>query len=241
MKAADIMTSEVITTRPDASVKQAARLMLENGVSALPVVDGKGKLLGIVSEGDLMHRAELKTERQRSWWLDLIAGSETSASEYIKSHAQKVGDVMTRKLITVSPSASLSEIATLLEKHGIKRVPVVERGKLRGIVSRANLLHALASMGKEIKTKAAPAKDSTIRRKVMEKIRRASWRPWLFNATVRNGTVTLWGIVNAPAEKKAARVAAQEVAGVKKVENNLIVRPRGWADARAMVGSTKKR
>jgi CBS domain-containing protein len=145
MKARDVMVSPVITVKPSSSVKEVAKIFLERRISAAPVVDDQGKLIGIISEGDLMHRAEAGTERHRSWWLRLLTAEETLAAEYVKAHARKVADVMTRDVITTGPETPLHEIAVLLEKNSIKRVPIVQNGQLIGIVSGANLIQAVAS------------------------------------------------------------------------------------------------
>jgi CBS domain-containing protein len=130
MQAKDIMTAEVITITEDASVSDVASLLLDNGISALPVVDATGKLLGIVSEGDLMHRAEAGTGRRRSWWLSLFTDANASAAQFVKEHSRRVGDIMTRNVITAGPDTPVAEIAELLESNRIKRVPIVEDGKL---------------------------------------------------------------------------------------------------------------
>jgi len=143
MKAADVMVSAVISVRPNARVEEVAGILLASRISAVPVIDEQGELLGIVSEGDLMRRAEAGTDRSRSWWLEYLTGKQVLAAEYVKSHSHKVTDVMTRSVITATPDTSLSEIATLLERNRIKRVPIVQNGKVVGIVSRANLLQLL--------------------------------------------------------------------------------------------------
>src|SRR5262249_45413577 len=150
MKAADVMVTNVIMVGPDASVQDVARILLSSRISGVPVVGADGKLLGIVSEGDLMHRAEAGTGRKRPWWLAILTGREVLASEFIREHSRKVTDVMTRKVVTAAPDTPLSTIANLLEKNAIKRVPIVENGKVVGIVSRANLLQALACQDKSI-------------------------------------------------------------------------------------------
>lgn len=229
MQASDIMTTEVVTVSQDAVIRDVAKMMFERQISAMPVVDAGGKLVGIISEGDLLRRAELKTERQRPWWLEALAGNAELAKEFVHAHSRKVADVMTRDVVTASPDMPLAAIADLLEQKHIKRVPVVSGGKLVGIVSRANLLHALASLREEPAGKAQT--DAQIREQVMTAFHDQPWRPWLFNATVRKGTVNLWGIVDTMSEKNAARVAAEEVPGVVAVQNNLLVRPKNWWEA----------
>jgi CBS domain-containing protein len=231
MQAADLMSKNVITVPEDATVQEAAALMIRHGISALPVLDPSGKLAGIVSEGDLMRRTELGTERERSWWLELLTSDSTLASDYVKAHGHKVSDVMTRKLITATPETPLNEIALLLEEHGIKRVPVLDKGKLAGIVSRANLLQALAGLKLEAPAHRA-GKDTEIREEIFERLRGAPWRPWLLNVTVKDGVASLWGIANGAEEKAAAGVAAENAPGVVAVNNRIIVRPRNWAGAK---------
>jgi CBS-domain-containing membrane protein len=226
MKARDIMAVNVITVGPEASVRQVADILFKNRISALPVVDERGALIGIVSEGDLARRAELETDDRRSWWLGIFArkSEEKLAIEYVKSHGRRVRDVMTRRVITAGPATSLRDIAALLEKNRIKRVPIVASGKVVGIVSRANLVQALASLREE--TRQSTMSDATIRKKVMAQFKSAQWsRHALLNATVQGGTVKLWGIVDSEAEKAAARVAAEQVAGVRAIENNVVVQP----------------
>ena len=231
MRAAYLISKHVITVPEDATVQEAAALMIRHGISALPVLDPSGKLAGIVSEGDLMRRAELGTERERSWWLELLTSDRTLASDYVKAHGRKVSEVMTCKLITATPETPLNEIALLLEAHGIKRVPIVDNGTLVGIVSRANLLQALAGLKLETPSPRA-GKDAEIREEIIERLRGAPWRPWLLNITVRDGVANLWGISNGAEEKAAAGVAAENAPGVVAVNNRIIVRPRNWAGAK---------
>jgi len=191
MKAADVMVCAVISVRPNARVEEVARTLLANRISAVPVIDEEGELVGIVSEGDLMRRAEAGTDRSRSWWLEYLTGKQVLAAEYVKSHSHKVTDVMTRSVITATPETLLGEIAILLERNRIKRVPIVKNGKVVGIVSRANLLQALAGM--PAKKAAASAGDSQIRDQVLSRLNAQLWRPSMLNVTVRDGTVDLWG------------------------------------------------
>jgi CBS domain-containing protein len=224
MKAADIMTRKVITVGPDSCVQDTAKLLLENGISAAPVVDGNGDLVGIISEGDLMRRPEAGTERRRSWWLDAMANTEFLADEYVRSHSRRVADVMTRKVIAATPETPVRDIAHLLEKNGVKRVPVVEGSKVVGIVSRANLLHALASLGKDASLAATPD-DGALRERVMREIEAQPWaHTALVNVIAHDGTVDLWGMVETNSEKKAMRIAAELIPGVRAVNDNLMVR-----------------
>jgi CBS domain-containing protein len=222
MKARDVMVSPVITTKPSASVKEVAQILLAHHISAVPVVDDAGKLVGLVSEGDLMRRADLGTERHRSWWLaTLFAEEEALAAEYVKQHSRKVADVMTKRLVTATPDAPLNEIAGLLERHSIKRVPIVENGALVGIVSRANLIQALAG---DRKTLDVPVPDAALRDKLMAHLKAQPWaHTSLLNVTVNDGIVDIWGITRSEAEKKALRVAAETTPGVRAVNDNVIM------------------
>jgi CBS domain-containing protein len=224
MKASDIMTPNVITIGPDSNVQEVANLLLSNRISAVPVVGAGGEILGIVSEGDLINRSDTSTARRKSWWLNALTSSDTLAADYVKSHSRRVSDVMTRDVVTASPDSSASEIATLLERHNIKRVPIVEGGKIIGIVSRANLLQGLASLKQRIPQ--THSDDSAIRDRIMNKLKGERWaRPALLTVTVQDGTVDLWGIVDSEAEKKAASVVAENTPGVRAVNNNLIMGP----------------
>ena len=172
MKARDAMVSPVITVKPYSSVKEAAKTFLERKISAVPVVDDQGKLVGIVSEGDLLHRSEAGTEQQRPWWLLALTKEETLAAEYVKAHGRKVTDVMTRNVVTATPDTPLHQIAALLEKNSIKRVPIVKDGQLVGIITRANLIQAVASARKGLDI---PLSDTTIRDKLLAHLRAQSW------------------------------------------------------------------
>ena len=227
MKARDVMVSPVITVKPHCSVREAAQIFLDRRISAVPVVDDQEKLVGIVSEGDLLHRSEAGTQRRRSSWLRLLTGNETLAAEYVKAHARKVADVMTRNVITATPDTPLHEIASTLEKNAIKRVPIVSNGRLVGLVSRANLIQAVASGQKELEI---PLSDTTIRNQLLSHLEEQPWaHTSQLNVTVNGGVVDLWGITNSDVEKKAIRVAAESMPGVRAVNDNVIMRPlEGW-------------
>lgn len=226
MKAADVMTTDVITARPEDRVEDIAHLLVGNRISGVPVVDDSGRMIGIVSEGDLMRRGESGTEHRRAWWLDLLTTREELASEYVKEHGRRATDVMTRRVISVSPDTELSEVANLLEAHSIKRVPVVEDGRLVGLISRANLIQALAALHNKLPTEAS-TDDAAIREQVTSRLRGQPWAPLLLNVIVKDGNVGLWGFVRSADEKSAARIAAESVAGTKSVDDNLIVMRAG--------------
>jgi CBS domain-containing protein len=226
MIAADVMVSRVITVGPDTSVATIAEILLVNRISAVPVVDEKSSaLIGIVSEGDLIHRVETDTERHRAWWLEIFAGKEALAREFVKSHARKAADVMTRPVVTVSPDTPLGEIASLLEKRRIKRVPVVKDGKIVGIVSRANLIQALVALGTGIKP-GASANDAALRANLLGQLQSQAWWTNSINIIVKDGIVELWGFVDSQAAKDAIRVAAEVTPGVRQVSNNLAIETR---------------
>jgi CBS domain-containing protein len=229
MRAMDVMTTDVITVNPDTTVQGLATLLAERGISGAPVVDASGSLLGIVSEGDLLHRAEIGTarrhrERRRSWWLDHFASD--LAREYVKSHGRTVNDIMTRDVVTVTEDTDLGDVAASLEAKRVKRVPVMRDGKVVGIISRANLVRALGA------TKGAPARggegdDRTIRTRLLRELGREEWaKVWPEDIIVRDGVVHFWLSSDEPEEKKQAlRVAAENIPGVRGVEEHLLPAP----------------
>ena len=220
MKAADVMTTHVISVAPDESILKCVRLMLEYRISGLPVIDAKGSLVGIVTEGDFLRRTEAGTERKRPRWLEFITGPGRLADEYVRSHGRKVSDVMTPDPVTIAEDAPVEEVVRLMEQRRIKRLPVVRGTSVVGIVSRANLLHALASVGRD----AAPAlkDDQAIRARIVGELAKQPWAPRnLIDVTVRDGVVELWGVVTADHQREAAAVVAENVRGVKEVKNHI--------------------
>ena len=223
MKAADVMVSTVITVPPEASVQDVANVLMTNRISAVPVVTAGGDLVGIISEGDLIRRVETDTDHRRSWWIELLLGRGPLAAEYVKSHSRKVSDLMSRDVITARPETPLRDVAGLLEKNGIKRVPIVADGKLVGIVSRANLVQALAVQKKPVEAQ-PPADDLAIREAVMARLDGKLWTKFApVNVIVRNGIVDIWGIVDSETVRQAIRVAVEETPGVRGVNDNLSV------------------
>jgi CBS domain-containing protein len=223
MRARDIMTAPVITTKASAIATDLARLFARYRISAVPVVDDNGKMVGIVSEGDLMHRSEIGTERRHSWWLSLFTDPQSLATEYVEARARKVADLMTPDVVTCSPETSLDEIATLLETKSIKRVPVISNGQLVGIVSRANLVQALASIRPRLEI---PLSDATIRTHLMSHLKSQPWAHLtLVTISVFDGVVSLWGMVPSEIEKRALRVAAEQTVGVRAVIDHLTLTP----------------
>ena len=223
MLARDVMVAPVITVKPSTAVKDIAELFLQRRISAAPVLDGQQQLVGIVSEGDLLHRVEAGTERHHSWWLKGFIGDDALAAEYVKSHGLKASDVMTRRVIVAAPETPLHEVAALLEKNAIKRVPVLENGHLVGIVSRANLIQAVATARKLLDI---PLSDTAIRGNLLSHLMKQSWaHTALLNVTVNGGVVDLWGVAESAAQRKAIKVAAELTPGVCAVNDNLVIRP----------------
>ena len=221
MHAKDIMTTPVVSVAPETGVLEVARLLLERHISAVPVIKSDGRLVGIVSEGDFLRRAEGDSRRHGSWWLRLLSDSGTNAADYVKTHGRSAADVMTRDVVTVTPDVPAGDIAHLLETKRIKRVPVLRDGIVVGIVSRADLLRGFAAQ-REAPTTTASVEDETIRKQILEEIRASDWAPhYGVSVVVVDGRVQIWGIVDSPQQGDALRVAAGNVHGVKGVELNV--------------------
>jgi CBS domain-containing protein len=225
MKARDVMVAPVITVKPYSTVREVAKTLVDRRISAVPVVDDAGKVVGIISEGDLMHRAETGTERRYRWWIRLVGGDASLPTDYIKAHARRAADIMTQNVITATPETPLDEIAVLLERNSIKRVPIVREGQLVGIVSRANLVQALATMPRGLEI---PLSDTNIREKLLSHLKEQPWADThLLNVIVTDGVVSLWGVTSSESERKAIRVAAEATPGVRAVNNHLAREPLG--------------
>jgi CBS domain-containing protein len=239
MKAADFMTSRVVTVRADASVGEAIRHMLQNRISGLPVVDRTESLVGVVTEGDFLRRRESGTERRRPRWLEILLGPGRLADEYVHVHGRKVADVMTREVITIVEDTPIDKIAQLMEHHRVKRLPVVRNNKIVGIVSRANLLHVIAAAA----AKAAPlaASDAIIRNRILAEADREPWTPRAsVNVIVTDGIVHLHGTTFDDRARHALRVMAENIPGVKGVQDHLVwVEPMSGMVIEADAGSTQ--
>jgi CBS domain-containing protein len=225
MNAMDVMVSPVMTIKPDDTVAKAVDLFAKHDVSALPVVDGNEAVVGIISEADLVHRKEIGTEVQRPWWLEAVTPASTLAKEFAKSHGRRIDEVMSTNVVSASEETPLAEIADLLEKHRIKRVPILRNGKLVGIVSRSNLIQALALAQNVTNANAGiPAsKDRAIRLEVLDRLVRQPWTRFdERNVIVRDGVVHLWGLVGSESERKALAALAEEVPGVVRVCDEMI-------------------
>jgi CBS domain-containing protein len=220
MKAGEIMTRRVVSVSPEDSVLHAVQQMLQHRISGLPVVDSAAELIGVVTEGDLLRRAETGTRHQRPRWLEFLLGPARMASEYVHTSGRKVGEVMTADPITITEDTPLEQAVQLMEKHRIKRLPVLRGRKVAGIVSRANLLHALASLARE--APAAPADDHAIRDRLIAHLEQQSWAPLsMINVVVRNGVVEYWGTLTEENARQALIVAAENTPGVKEVRDHL--------------------
>jgi CBS domain-containing protein len=219
MRAHQIMTRNVITVRPDSSIVDAAKLMLEHHVSGLPVLDKDGALVGIVSEGDFLRRSEIGTQRKRPRWLQYLMSPGRAANEFVHQSGRKVEEIMAREPVTVTEDTQLEELVSLMEKHDIKRLPVMCDDRLVGIVTRANLLQAVASLARDVPDPTAD--DDHIRQRVADAISGTDWRPIGLQVTVRNGVVHLHGIIVNEGSRQATIVAAENVAGVKEVHDHL--------------------
>jgi CBS domain-containing protein len=223
LMAKDVMTTDVISVQTNSTVRAVAEILSTEGISAVPVLD-KDSLVGIVSEGDLVHRAEIGTNaRQRSWFSRLFSSNATLAAEYTREHSTRVTDVMTRDVVTVAEATPLAKIADLLERRRIKRVPVMRHGQIMGIVSRANIIRALA-MAASLPTDAGSADDWRIRDRIQEALTGESWpSPGAANITVRDGIVSFWGTVQSEEERKASVVLCENVPGVRRVDDHRIL------------------
>lgn len=225
MKVADVMNHKVVSVAPELPIAKLAALLVERNISAVPVTDARGRVVGIVSEGDLMRRPETGTERQPSWWLRAFAAPDTLAERYIRTHELAAKDLMTRNVVTIGADAPLGEAAELMETHKVKRLPVMRNGVLVGIISRADLVRALAA--------AAPGPagahdDQAVRERLEEELEKEPWaRRSDLNVTVVNHVAHLWGIVASATQNEAMQVLARRVPGVRDVKSHLTIRPPG--------------
>lgn len=219
MRAHQIMTRSVITVAPDATVLEAANLMLRHHVSGLPVVDTAGKLVGIVSEGDFIRRGEIGTQKKRGRWLRFLLGAGATATDYVRENGRRISEVMTVDPVTVTEETPLDQIVSSMERHGVKRLPVMRDGKLVGIVSRANLLQAVAGLARDVPDPTAD--DDHIRSRIVAAIEKNDWSPFGLNVIVRDGIVHLSGVITEESSRQAAIVAAENTAGVSKVHDHL--------------------
>ncbi|WP_456763135.1 CBS domain-containing protein [Bradyrhizobium sp. USDA 4011] len=224
MYAHQIMARKVLSTTPDSTILDAANIMLQHRVSGLPVVDRDGTLVGIITEGDFLHRSEIGTERKRNWLATFVLGPGKWAEDYVFEHGRKVSEIMTRTPVTAAEDAPLTTVVELMEKNNVKRLPVVRGGKLVGIITRSNLLRTVASLARDV---SAPTEnDDQIRRRILDEIEGHAWCPLGLSVIVRNGIVHLNGVITESRFRKAAIVAAENVPGVLEVHDHLC-----WGDS----------
>ena len=219
MRTHQIMTRKVITVGAAASIVDAANIMLENHISGLPVVDEAGKLVGILSQGDFVRRAEIGTQRKRGRWLKLLLGPGKVASDFVRERGRKVGEIMTLDPCTVTEDATLEDIVQLMERNNVKRLPVLRGERLVGIVTRSNLLQAVAELARDVPDPTAD--DDHIRNHIITSIEKTDWAPFGLGVIVRNGNVHLSGVITNERSRQAAIVAAENVSGVRKVHDHL--------------------
>jgi CBS domain-containing protein len=223
MKASDVMIRRVVSVSPETSIVEAIGLMLDNHISGLPVIDQDGKLVGMLSEGDFLRRPETETERRRSAWLDALFGLSEAARDFIRSHGSRVREVMSAHPITVNEDTPLDQVVHLMETRRVKRLPVVRGGKVVGIVSRANLMLAVASIHRA--TRASLVADGAIRDHILSAIREQSWAVGAsIDVTVHNGVADLWGTISEMAQRDALRTLVAATPGVTAAADHLIWR-----------------
>lgn len=221
MKTADIMVTNVVSVGPDTPVREIASLMLERRISGVPVVDANRHVVGIVSEGDLIRRPEIDTERKPSAWIGLFLSADERARDFVKTHGLKARDVMTQPAVCVAQDAPLADVVRLLERHHIKRLPVLDHGKLVGLVTRTDLLRALLAR-QALPETGVPRADGEIRSRVMAALETADWGgSMIVNVQVVKGVAHLWGAVESDDQRRALRLAVESVPGVTAVEEHL--------------------
>ena len=223
MIVSDVMTRKVLSVKPEETVDHAANLMLRHGISGLFVVDDKNTLVGVVTEGDLLRRDEIGTQRHRPWWLRILVSPGRQALDFTHAHGRRVSDVMTPEVISVALSTPLEEVVETMERQRIKRVAVVEDGHMVGVVARSDLLRALLSRVRADKPPETQADDRTIRAEILAALESAAWAPMTtLNVTCAGGVADIWGTITNPDERRAICVVAENVAGVKQVHDHLV-------------------
>jgi CBS domain-containing protein len=219
MNVGEIMVRDVVAVGPETSVREVAQLMLQRRISGVPVIDAERKVLGMVSEGDLIRRPEIDTDHAPSGWLGVFLSGEERARAFVKSHGRLAGEVMTQPALSVAPSTPLSEVVRLMERHRVKRLVVVEHGKLAGLVSRADLLRAMVSHGDG---EPAASSDSAVRARIERILRDEDWAASAYvHVQVEGAVAHLWGTVESAAQREALILAVRAVPGVKAVEPHL--------------------
>ncbi|MDB5401491.1 MAG: hypothetical protein QOD93_6638 [Acetobacteraceae bacterium] len=221
MIAADVMTRNCVTIAPDATVEEAVNLMLTRQISGLLVVDGAGDLAGIITEGDLLRRDELGTERNRPWWLRLLVSPARQAADFTRANGRHVRDVMTEDVISIGQNAPLEDVVETMEKNRIKRLPVTAGGKVVGVVSRSDLLRAL--IGRVRNAEPLATDDRTIRTAILNALEAQPWAPTTtLNVTVAEGVADVWGTITNEQERHGIHVVVENTPGVKTVHDHLV-------------------
>jgi len=219
MKVSDIMTRQVVSIGAAQTIQEAIGLMLDQHLSGLPVTASDGALLGIITEADFLRRSEIATERKRPRWLEIVLNPGFLAQEYVHTHGRRIEEIMTRDVMTVAPDTPLIEAVELMEYHRVKRLPVVASGKMVGIVSRADLLRALASV---TEASALSRDDDKIRQHILAELGAQAWGPRaLIDVVVHNGVVHLWGPILDERERQGLCVMAENTPGVREVRDHL--------------------
>jgi CBS domain-containing protein len=224
MNAVDVMTRKLITAMPSMTLNEAVRLMLSHRISGLPVIDDHGAAVGMITEGDLLRRAETGTERQPSWWRAVLLGSERLAEQYVHTHARRVEEVMTRQVISVTPTTPLADVVAIMETRGVKRLLVLEGTRPVGIISRADLIRALEQLlAAGASSPATADTDAAVRRQILQQVERQRWAPGaLIDVRVADGTAELRGYILSEGQRQALRVLAENTNGVKRVVDKLV-------------------
>jgi CBS domain-containing protein len=225
MQARDVMTKDIVTVGPETTVGDIAALLVTHRIGAVPVISGDRRLLGIVSQTDLVHRSETGTEKRRKWWLEAFADPEVKARQYVKSHGHKAEDVMTRHVVSVSESASLAEVADVLDTHRIRQVPVVSDGRLAGMISRADLVRVLAEVS--ITGATARPDNGALQKAIWDQIKSQPWLKAAYvNLAVKDGAVEIWGAVDSDEQRRALKVLVEGVPGVARVDSKVTLMPK---------------
>jgi CBS domain-containing protein len=225
MQARDVMTKDIVTVSPEATVGEIAALLVTHRIGAVPVVSAEGRLVGIVSQTDLVHRSETGTEKRRKWWLEAFADPDIKAQQYVKSHGHKAEDVMTRHVVSVSESASLAEVADVLDTHSVRQVPVVSEGRLAGMISRADLVRVLAEVS--ITAPAVRPDNGALQKATWDAVKAQPWLKTAYvNLAVKDGVVELWGAVDSEEQRRALKVLIEGVPGVVTVQDQVSLLPK---------------
>ena len=225
MNAQDAMTKDVVTVGPETTVAEIATVLVRHRISAVPVVSKDNRVVGIVSQTDLGHRSETGTEKRRKWWLEMFADADSRARDYVKSHGLRAQDIMARFVVSVGKSASLAEVAEILDTHRIRQVPVMDDGKLVGMISRADLVRKLAEA--TISGPATRSQAGQLQKAISDQIKAQAWlKSALVNVIVNDGVVELYGLVDSNDQRRALKVLVEGVPGVEKVDDKVGLFPK---------------